>query len=118
MNNYDARESAPCRRVLVVTELVVSGTQCKCNKYSSEVSLVELATIIYPLVMDFGFIFRLTQKDRLELEQAYLDRLRTLKRKREIVPHRETHELVMGGKKVMMCERYSFPLVTINILQF
>ena len=64
--------------------------------------------------MDFAFIFRLTQKDRLELEQAYLDRLRSLKRKREIIPHRETHELVMGGKKVIMCERYRFPLLINN----
>ena len=28
VNDFDAKKFAPCRRVLVVTELVVSGTQC------------------------------------------------------------------------------------------
>ena len=28
LNNFDAKKSARCSRVLIVTELVVSGTQC------------------------------------------------------------------------------------------
>ena len=28
INDFDAKKSTRCRRVLVVTELVVSGTQC------------------------------------------------------------------------------------------
>ena len=28
VNNFDAKKSARCSRVLVVTELVISGTQC------------------------------------------------------------------------------------------
>ena len=30
VNDFDAKESARCSRVLFVTELVVSGTQCTC----------------------------------------------------------------------------------------
>ncbi len=53
------------------------------------------------------FLGRLTQKERHDLEQEYIERMRSLKRKRETVPHRETHEMMMGGQKVLMFERYS-----------
>ncbi len=60
----------------------------------------------------FFFRGRLTQKERLELEQEYIERMRSLKRKRETVPHRETHEMMMGGSKVLMFERYKFFYLT------
>ena len=30
VNDFDAKKSACCKQVLVVTEFVVSGTQCTC----------------------------------------------------------------------------------------
>ena len=32
LNDFDAKESVRCKQLLVVTELVVSGTQCKGRK--------------------------------------------------------------------------------------
>ena len=53
--------------------------------------------------------FRLSQRERLQAELEYMERLRGIKRRREVLPHRAQLDLLMGGKKVEMAERYVHP---------
>lgn len=46
-----------------------------------------------------------TQRGRLQLEMDYVNRLRSIRRRRELTPHRETVEFVMGGQKAELNER-------------
>ena len=41
VNDFDAKKSAHCSQVLVVTELVVSGTQCNQNDNASDIEEVD-----------------------------------------------------------------------------
>lgn len=50
---------------------------------------------------------RLSQRERLQAELEYMERLRGIKRRREVLPHRAQLDLLMGGKKVEFNERYS-----------
>ncbi|KAK7108767.1 hypothetical protein V1264_016440 [Littorina saxatilis] len=48
----------------------------------------------------------LNQRDRLLAEMAYLEHLRCIKRRREVVPHRAQLDLFLGGKKIDCEERF------------
>jgi hypothetical protein len=48
----------------------------------------------------------LNQRDRLLAEMAYLEHLRGIKRRREVVPHRAELDLFLGGKKIECEERF------------
>lgn len=47
----------------------------------------------------------LTQRERLRAELDYMEKLRGIKRRREILPHRAKLDLLMGGTKVEFAER-------------
>jgi len=47
----------------------------------------------------------MSQRDRLRAEIDYMERLRGVKRRREMLPHRAQLDLLMGGKKVEFVER-------------
>lgn len=49
----------------------------------------------------------MSQRDRLRAELEYMERLRGIKRRREMLPHRAQLDLLMGGKKVEFSERYN-----------
>ncbi|XP_071113479.1 uncharacterized protein [Haliotis cracherodii] len=48
----------------------------------------------------------MSQRDRLLAELLYMEKLRGVKRRREVLPHRAQLDLVMGGKKIEMEERF------------
>nr|XP_034332919.1 uncharacterized protein LOC105317929 isoform X15 [Crassostrea gigas] len=48
----------------------------------------------------------MSQRDRLRAELEYMERLRGIKRRREMLPHRAQLDLLMGGKKVEFSERF------------
>ncbi|XP_033741177.1 uncharacterized protein LOC117327994 isoform X4 [Pecten maximus] len=48
----------------------------------------------------------LSQRERLRAELEYMERLRYVKRRREVLPHRAQIDLLMGGKKVEFVERF------------
>ncbi|XP_021356873.1 uncharacterized protein LOC110452580 isoform X4 [Mizuhopecten yessoensis] len=48
----------------------------------------------------------LSQRERLRAELEYMERLRYVKRRREVLPHRAQIDLLMGGKKVDFVERF------------
>ncbi|XP_062613513.1 uncharacterized protein LOC134275261 isoform X1 [Saccostrea cucullata] len=48
----------------------------------------------------------MSQRDRLKAELEYMERLRGIKRRREMLPHRAQLDLLMGGKKVEFSERF------------
>lgn len=48
----------------------------------------------------------LSQRDRLRAELEYMEKLRGIKRRREVLPHRAQLDLLMGGKRVDLTERY------------
>nr|KAG5686265.1 hypothetical protein BaRGS_028868 [Batillaria attramentaria] len=48
----------------------------------------------------------LNQRDRLLAEMEYLEQLRSIKRRRELMPHRAKLDLFMGGKKIEFEERF------------
>ncbi|KAL3882505.1 hypothetical protein ACJMK2_028842 [Sinanodonta woodiana] len=48
----------------------------------------------------------LNQRERLQAEFEYMEKLRGIKRRREVMPHRSNLDLLMGGKKVEFCERF------------
>lgn len=53
----------------------------------------------------------MSQRDRLRAELEYMERLRGIKRRREMLPHRAQLDLLMGGKKVEFSERYNNLLI-------
>ncbi|XP_053397875.1 uncharacterized protein LOC123552387 isoform X15 [Mercenaria mercenaria] len=48
----------------------------------------------------------MSQRERLHAELEYMERLRGIKRRREVLPHRAQLDLLMGGKKVEFNERF------------
>ncbi|VDI18867.1 Hypothetical predicted protein [Mytilus galloprovincialis] len=48
----------------------------------------------------------LSQRDRLRAELEYMEKLRGIKRRREVLPHRAQLDLLMGGKRVDLTERF------------
>ena len=53
--------------------------------------------------------FSLNQRERLQAELEYMERLRGIKRRREVLPHRAQLDLLMGGKRMEFAERYVEP---------
>ncbi|XP_052810926.1 uncharacterized protein LOC128238745 isoform X5 [Mya arenaria] len=62
---------------------------------------VMLHTDRYQLAFD-----GLNQRERLQAELEYMERLRGIKRRREVLPHRAQLDLLMGGKKMEFAERF------------
>lgn len=56
----------------------------------------------------------MSQRDRLRAELEYMERLRGIKRRREMLPHRAQLDLLMGGKKVEFSERYNNLLIHVS----
>ena len=52
------------------------------------------------------FICSMSQRERLQAELEYMERLRGIKRRREVLPHRAQLDLLMGGKRMEFTERY------------
>ncbi|KAK3593879.1 hypothetical protein CHS0354_011483 [Potamilus streckersoni] len=48
----------------------------------------------------------MNQRERLQAEFEYMEKLRGIKRRREVMPHRSNLDLLMGGKKMEFCERF------------
>ena len=48
---------------------------------------------------------RMSQRERLQAELEYMERLRGIKRRREVLPHRAQLDLLMGGKRIEFTER-------------
>ncbi|XP_069130463.1 uncharacterized protein [Argopecten irradians] len=62
---------------------------------------------LYPFSWDSPKVFEgLSQRERLRAELEYMERLRYVKRRREVLPHRAQIDLLMGGKKVEFVERF------------
>ncbi|XP_021344986.1 uncharacterized protein LOC110444957 isoform X3 [Mizuhopecten yessoensis] len=62
---------------------------------------------LYPFSWDSPKVFEgLSQRERLRAELEYMERLRYVKRRREVLPHRAQIDLLMGGKKVDFVERF------------
>lgn len=47
----------------------------------------------------------MSQRERLKAEIEYMEKLRGIKRRREVLPHRAQLDLLMGGKRVDLTER-------------
>ncbi|KAH3889011.1 hypothetical protein DPMN_013057 [Dreissena polymorpha] len=57
--------------------------------------------------LDFSKAFDgMSQRERLQAELEYMERLRGIKRRREVLPHRAQLDLLMGGKKMEFAERF------------
>lgn len=48
----------------------------------------------------------ISQRERLRAEIEYMEKLRGIKRRREVLPHRAQLDLLMGGKRVDLTERF------------
>lgn len=57
---------------------------------------------------------RMSQRERLHAELEYMERLRGIKRRREVLPHRAQLDLLMGGKKVEFNERFVDQIVDLK----
>jgi len=60
---------------------------------------------IIPVITRTPDLFIGTNQERLQAEIDYMESMRTARRKREVVPHREPINLAMGGRQVMFFER-------------
>ncbi|ELU00344.1 hypothetical protein CAPTEDRAFT_217733 [Capitella teleta] len=47
-----------------------------------------------------------SQRERLQAEYEYIERLKALQKRRDMLPHRESYNFLMGGHKVSLCERF------------
>ena len=58
------------------------------------------------LNVDYNDVYyRISQRERLRAEIEYMEKLRGIKRRREVLPHRAQLDLLMGGKRVDLTER-------------
>jgi len=60
---------------------------------------------IIPAITRTPELFIGTNQERLQAEMDYMESMRTARRKREVVTHREPINLAMGGRQVMFFER-------------
>ena len=72
-----------------------------------------VSTQIYNIIdKSLYILYSISQRERLQAELEYMERLRGIKRRAEVLPHRAQLDLLMGGKKVEFAER----LISQNIL--
>ena len=63
----------------------------------------------------------MSQRERIQTELEFLERMRGLRRRGQLITHREPQGLLLGGKQVSMCERwvkYGYVYGNWNVVSF